>query len=68
MVLFTILGALCYLAALACLLSTAAVAFQRKVWKDVAGFVGQKQQVKAAVGFLAAAGLGKIFFFLGIHH
>jgi hypothetical protein len=68
MVLFTILGALCYLAALACLLSTAAVAYQRAVWKDVAGFVRQRQQVKVAVGFLAAVVLGKIFLFLGIHH
>ena len=68
MVLFTILGALCYLAALACLLSTAAVAFQREVWKDVAKFVRQTQQVKVAVGFLAAAVLGKIFLFLGVHH
>jgi len=69
MVLFTVLGSLCYLASIGCLLGVVSVAFHYVYWKDVAGFLEQKQRGAVEVGMLATLVFGKIFMVIGtLHH
>jgi len=69
MVLFTVLGSLCYLIAIGCLLTTLSVAFHYVYWKDIAGFLEQKQRGAVEVGMLATLVFGKIFIVIGtLHH